>query len=145
MKARSLATLATVAALLMGAVVTTSPANASAAADNCNYNAAGMKYFYYSTSGPVVQWPTKYCYGEYNVNSDGHRIEPGDWSGWVDFRDGSWTYFCDRKTTWLGGKRVIKIEMSPTKIPLCGGSLAPDEASLGQSNSGRSLSDLVRE
>lgn len=134
MKTRWFTTVAMAAALLGGPMIGVTSAGAapvssqSASASEppssvqaCNGNASGLVYYYYTTAGPIAPWGPKICSGYYTLNSDGHRVEPGDWSGYVDFKDGTWTWFCDRTTKYLNRKRVVGIEMSPTKISQCGG------------------------
>ncbi|WP_030916640.1 hypothetical protein [Streptosporangium amethystogenes] len=95
------------------AIATTSSSAASAA--GCQ--SSQLVYKYWKTDTSIGTW-SRNCSGDYPLNSLGYKLEPGGWSGYIDYSDGSWDYFCDFKDKWLS-KRVVKIQMSAMKIGYC--------------------------
>lgn len=76
-----------------------------------------LVYKYWKSDGSIGSW-SRNCSGDYSLNSKGYKLEPGGWSGYIDYSDGTWDYFCDFQNKWLG-KRVVKITMAAAKIEYC--------------------------
>ncbi|MEU8325971.1 hypothetical protein AB0C33_47050 [Nonomuraea sp. NPDC048881] len=106
------AAAATCAALTI--VATPGPAAASASAW-CQ--SSYLVYKYWKSDGTIGRW-SQNCAGDHSLNSKGYKLEPGGWSGYIDYSDGTWDYFCDFQDKWLG-KRVVNITMAAAKIEYC--------------------------
>ncbi len=110
---------AVAACAALGVASSPSAASANEATTlGCQASSAALHYYYYTSSGSIADW-SKTCSGYCSLNSRGYWIDAGGWSGYVDFSDGSWTYFCNNESLYLNQLRVVGIEMSPTKISYC--------------------------
>ncbi|MEU8110496.1 hypothetical protein AB0C18_43015 [Nonomuraea muscovyensis] len=113
--------LGATAAAGMALAVASTPATATATATTSSSAAlcqsSYLVYKYWKSDNTIGTW-RKNCSGDYPLNSLGYKLEPGGWSGYIDYSDGSWDYFCDFRNKWLS-KRVVKITMSPAKIEYC--------------------------
>jgi len=107
--------LAATAVAGMALAVTPAPATASSTALGCQTTT--LVYKYWKADNTIGTWK-KNCSGDYPLNSLGYKLEPGGWSGYIDYSDGSFDYFCDYQNKWLS-KRVINITLSAAKIGYC--------------------------
>ncbi|MFI7466826.1 hypothetical protein [Nonomuraea sp. NPDC049646] len=93
------------------------PPGSAAASASAWCQSSYLVYKYWKSDGSIGSW-SKNCSGDYSLNSKGYKLEPGGWSGYIDYSDGTWDYFCDFQNKWLG-KRVVKITMAAAKIEYC--------------------------
>ncbi|MFE3635044.1 hypothetical protein [Streptomyces sp. NPDC059168] len=77
-----------------------------------------LHYKYYTSSGTIADW-SRHCEGSYSLNSGGYSIRAGEWSGYVYFKDGTSSNFCQGETRYLGGRRVIRIYMVHDTVEPC--------------------------
>ncbi|MFB4271476.1 hypothetical protein [Nonomuraea sp. GTA35] len=104
----------------LAAPAAVAPPQALAASSGAQACGSRVTYHYFASDGSPAQ-KSYNCPQYYSLNSDGIGVQPLAWSGYVHFKGGGRTYFCDFVWKGLGGVRVSGITLSATRIPECGG------------------------